>query len=55
MAGVLIVRVRSYWGESDIALKWVHRMSNLMFMLRSHKDQRKSSLSHSLLVSVNEP
>ena len=36
-----LVRVRLYWYESDIASRWVHRESNLMFTLSSDKDQRK--------------
>ena len=35
------VRIRLYWGESDITSKWVHRKSNLLFTLSSDKDQRK--------------
>ena len=37
--------------ESDIASKWVHRESNLMFTLNSDREQRKKSLS----LIVNEP
>ena len=35
------LRVRLYWDESerDIASRWVHRESNLMFTLDSDKDQ----------------
>ena len=50
-----IIKVCLYWGESNIAFRWVYRESNLMFTLRSDKNQRKQSLSHSLLLSVNEP
>ena len=39
------IRVPLYWGESesesDIAFKWTHRKSNLMFTWSSDKDQRK--------------
>ena len=36
-------RVRLYWCESktDIASRWIHRESNLMFTLSSDKDQSK--------------
>ena len=46
----LLIRVHLYWGksesESDIASRWVHRQSNLMFTLSSNKDHGKNSLSH---------
>ena len=47
------IRVRLYWSESesDIAYRWVHKESNLMFALSSDKDQRKNSLSRSLSVN----
>ena len=37
------IRVHLYWreSESDIASKWAHRKSNLMFTWSSDKDQRK--------------
>ena len=38
--------------ESDVASRWVHGESNLMFILSSDKDQRKNS--HSFSLSVNE-
>ena len=37
------IRVRLYWCERDIASRWVHRESNLMFILSSNmsnKDQK---------------
>ena len=34
-----------YLSESNIASKWGHRKSNLMFTFRSDKDQRKNSVS----------
>ena len=39
-----IVKVYLYWceSESDVASRLVHRGSNLMFTLRSDKDQRKN-------------
>ena len=45
-------RVRLHWGESesDVAPRWGHRKSNLMFTLRSDKD----SLSLLLSLSVFE-
>ena len=40
------VRVHLYWpeneSESDIASRWVHRESNLMFTLSSNQNQRKT-------------
>ena len=40
-----ILRVRLYWNESEIksniATKWVHKESNVMFTLRGDKDQQK--------------
>ena len=49
----LHVGVHLHWRESksDIASRWVHRKSNLMFALSSDEDQRKYSFSF----SVNEP
>ena len=35
------IRVRLYSSESDIASRWVHRESNLMFTLSSDKDETK--------------
>ena len=35
--GHLLLRVHLYWGESDIASRWVHRESNLMFTFSSGK------------------
>ena len=32
---------RLHWCESDIASRWVHKKSNLMFTLSSDKDQSK--------------
>ena len=51
-----MLRVSLYCSESesDIAFRWVHRESNLMFILSSDKDQREKLLSRSLLISVNE-
>ena len=39
------VRVCLYCSESDIASKWVHRESNLMFTLSSDKDHIKKFVS----------
>ena len=52
-----IVRIRLYSDESEIyiASRWLHRESNLLFTMGSEKDQRKKSLSRSLLFSINEP
>ena len=50
LSRVVILRVHSYW-RSYIASRWIHRQSNLMFILNSDKDHRKNSLSS----SVNEP
>ena len=47
-----LVRVRLYWYESDIASRWVHRESNLMFTLSS--DQLKENNSRLLSPSVNQ-
>ena len=33
-----------YWRKSDMAFRWEHRESNLMFTLSSHKNQGKMSL-----------
>ena len=53
-----IFRVRLYWSESEtertLTSVLVQRESNLMFTLNSGKD-KKISLSHSLLLSVNGP
>ena len=40
----LILRVSLHWreSESDVASRWVHRQSNLMFTLSNDKDQRKN-------------
>ena len=47
-----LVMVRLYWCESDIASRWVHRESNLMFTLSSDRIKENNSLSLSL--SVNQ-
>ena len=40
----------------DITSRWVHREINLVFTLRSDKDQKNIySLSHLRLLSINEP
>ena len=39
---IQILRVYSEWRNSDIAFRWVHRESNLMFLLSSDKDRRKN-------------
>ena len=48
-----MVSARLYWAESesDIASRWLHGESNLMFKLSSEKDQRKIHF----LRGVNEP
>ena len=56
LKGFLFLSVsRLCWdgSEIDITSGWVHRASNLMFTLRSDKDQRKKLLS--LSFGVNEP
>ena len=52
------LKVRLYWSESDIASRWVHSESNLMFRLSIDKDQGKIRFrsvylkySHQFLVS----
>ena len=51
------VRVHLYSSEteSDIAFRWIHRESNIMFTLSSDKDQIKDSLLSSLSLNVNKP
>ena len=44
-----------YWNKSDIASRWAHRESNLMFTLSNDKDQTKNPVLRSLSFSVNEP
>ena len=41
--------------ESDIASRWVHKESNLLFTMGSERDQRKKSLSRSFSFSINKP
>ena len=46
--------LRKSESESDVASRWVHRESNLMFMLNSDKDQRNHRFRLRFLsVSVN--
>ena len=50
--------VHLYWCNSDVASRWVHRESNLLFTLSSDKDQRKirfrfPSNIKELIVSTN--
>ena len=47
-------RFRFFWGETDIASRWVYRESNWMVILSNEKYQRKHSLMRSFFLSVNE-
>ena len=49
------VRVSLYYSESDIASRWVHRESNLIFTLSSDEDYIERSFLCSSSISVNEP
>ena len=51
LQAVINIRIWLYWSESDIGSRWVHRESNLMFILIWDKE----NFSRSLLLSVNEP
>ena len=48
------VRVCLYCSKSDIASRWVHRESNLIFTLDSDEDHIERSFLCSSSISVNE-